>query len=76
MLITPFIICSDQMHDILIRAGIGRVYWIMSIESKRANARSIRMTAFGQKRPVRGNGIHPIGDVFGCFDGDRASFQL
>jgi hypothetical protein len=34
------------------------------------------ISVFGQLRPFRGNGIHPIGDVFGCFDGDRASFQL
>jgi hypothetical protein len=35
-----------------------------------------RRAARGHKRLFRGNGIHPIGDVSGCFDGDRASFQL
>ena len=31
---------------------------------------------FGHKRPFQANGVHPIGDVLGCFDGDQVSFQL
>ena len=40
------------MHDILIHAGIGRVYWIIYFESKRANARSTRVAASGHEPPL------------------------